>query len=183
MRDDGTIETEHSLEEPRMKKMGATGQRRLKCIHQICACLWVGGAVSLTLMNFLMIPADGAALYGIHLAMKFIDDFIIIPGAVGLLLSGLVYSVFTNWGWIRHTWIAAKWIINIYGVVFGTFMLGPWVNSLAPLAKEMGPAVLSNPVYLNNVLMLRIWGTFQVSTIIFALIISVLKPWKRRTVR
>ena len=80
-------------------------------------------------------------------------------------------------------WIAAKWIINIYGVIFGTFMLGAWVNSLVPMAKEMGQKVLSNPVYLNNVLMLRIWGTFQVSAIIFALIISVLKPWKRRTAR
>ena len=162
-----------------MKKMKAAGQRRLKCIHLICACLWVGGAVSLTLMNFFMIPADTAALYGIHRSMKFIDDFIIIPGAMGLLLSGLVYSLFTNWGWFSHSWITAKWIINIYGVVFGTFWLGPWVNSLAPMVKEQGSAVLNNPVYLHNVHMLRIWGTFQVSTIIFALIISVVKPCKR----
>ena len=166
-----------------MKKMGAKGQRRLKCIHILCACLWVGGAVSLTLMNFLMNPSEKSALYGIHLAMIFIDDFIIIPGAMGLLLSGLAYSVFTNWGWFKHRWITAKWIINVYGVVFGTFWLGPWVNSLAPMAREMGPACLSTPVYLHNVHMLKIWGTFQASTIIFALIISVLKPWKQRKVQ
>ena len=166
-----------------MKKIGARGQRWLKCIHIVCACLWVGGAMSLTLMNFFMNPSEMTALYGIHLSMKFIDDFIIIPGAVGLLLSGLAYSVFTNWGWFRHTWISAKWITNIYGVLFGTFWLGPWVNSLAPMAREMGPECLSNPVYLHNVQMLKIWGTFQVSTIMFALVISVVRPWKRRNVR
>ncbi|HHO76533.1 MAG TPA: DUF2269 family protein [Deltaproteobacteria bacterium] len=163
-----------------MKKMGIAGKRRLKCIHLICACLWVGGAVSLTLMTFLMIPAEKKAVYGIHHAMKFIDDFIIIPGAMGLLLTGLAYSAFTEWGWFRHRWILAKWIVNVYGIVFGTFWLGPWVNSLASMATDIGSAAMSNPVYLHNVDMLRIWGTLQVSTIVFALVISVLKPFKQR---
>ena len=102
-----------------MPKMSARGQKWLKSIHVIFACLWVGGAMALTVMNFAMKAGDGMELYGINLSMKFIDYFIIIPGAVGLLLTGLVYSVFTNWGWLKHNWIIVKWIINLFGVICG----------------------------------------------------------------
>ncbi len=81
---------------------------------------------------------------------KFIDDFIIIPGAMGCLLTGLIYSVFTNWGWFKYNWIIVKWCINIYGVIFGTFWLGPWLNSLLSISKTEGMLGFSNMTYLHN---------------------------------
>jgi hypothetical protein len=164
-----------------MIKLGAKAQRGLKCFHVVFACMWVGGATSLTLMNFFLHPESGPHLHGILTAMNFIDDFIIIPGAMGLLLTGLIYSVFTRWGWFKHTWITVKWVINVYGVIFGTFWLGPWLNSLAPMASKQGMDCLANPVYIHNVLMLKTLGTLQAATIIFAVIISVIKPWKNPT--
>ena len=53
-------------------------------------------------------------LYGINLSMKLIDDFVIIPGGVGSLLTGLLYSIFTNWGWFKHKWVTTKWAINFF---------------------------------------------------------------------
>jgi hypothetical protein len=70
--------------------------------------LWLGGAVALTLMNFLLRADDGMQLYGINISMKLIDDFVIIPGGVGSLLTGLLYSIFTNWEWFKHKWITTK---------------------------------------------------------------------------
>ncbi len=160
--------------------MSVKGQRWLKGFHIFFACLWVGAAVTLTLMLFTVKARDGMQLFGINLSMKFIDDFIIIPGAVGSLLTALIYSIWTNWGWFKHNWITVKWIINIYGVIFGTFWLGPWLNSLVPIAKAEGLNALSNPHYLHNKTMLYWWGTFQALTIILAVFISVLKPWKKR---
>jgi len=163
-----------------MRNMSARGQKWLKSIHVLFACLWVGGAIALTVMNFTMHASDGMELYGINLSMKLIDDFIIIPGAVGLLLTGLIYSAFTNWGWFKNTWVVVKWIINLFGVIFGTFWLGPWLNAMPVISKTEGLASLINPVYSNNVQMLRMWGTLQTATIVFAVFVSILKPWKRR---
>jgi hypothetical protein len=163
-----------------VKKLNSKGQQWLKCIHVFFGCLWVGGAVSLTLMTFLMQPSDGMELYGINVSKRFIDDFIIIPGAVGSLLTGLLFSMFTKWGWFKHNWITVKWVINVFGVLFGTFWLGPWLNSLPDLSKVQGLQALSNPQYLHNQNMLYLWGTFQAATIVFALFISILKPWKRK---
>jgi hypothetical protein len=164
-----------------MKKFSAKGQKWLKCIHIFFASLWVGGAVTINLMNFTLKAADGMQLYGINLAMKFVDDFIIIPGALGSLITGIVYAVFTNWGWFKHNWIIVKLVINIFGVIFGTFWLGPWLNLLPKLSKIQGMDALTNTVYIHNQNMLFVWGPFQTVTIIFALFISVLKPWKKKT--
>ena len=162
-----------------MRKMSARGQKWLKSFHVFFNCLWVGAAFSLTLGQFFLRASDGMELYGATLTMKFIDDFVIIPGALGSLLTGLVYSIWTNWGWFKHRWIAVKWFINVAGVLFGTFFLGPWLNSLPPLAKEKGLAALSDPAFVQNRTYLLVFGTLQMLTIIFAAFISILKPWKK----
>jgi hypothetical protein len=50
-----------------MKKMGAKGQKWLKCFHIFFACLWVGGVATLTVLSFTMKATDGMQLFGIDL--------------------------------------------------------------------------------------------------------------------
>ena len=166
-----------------MKKLGAKGQKWLKGFHIVFACMWIGAAVCLALMNVFLKATDGMQLYGINVAMKFIDDFVIIPGAMGSLLTGLLYSLFTGWGWFKHNWIMVKWLINLYGVIFGTFWLGPWVNRLPSISKAIGLEALSHPGFVHSTTMVKYWGTFQLGTLIFAVFISILKPWKKQRVQ
>lgn len=164
-----------------MKKIGAKGQKWLKCLHLVCVCMWVGGAVTLVLMNFFMSILSGPELHAANSAKVFVDYYMIIPGANGCLATGLVYSIFTNWGWFKHNWVSVKWAITVFGIVFGTFWLGPWVDSLLEMTVEHGHAALEIPEYIRNQRLLNILGTAQTLTVIFALFISVLKPWKRRS--
>jgi hypothetical protein len=162
-----------------MKKFGARGQRWLKTFHVFFACLWVGGAVALSSKQFFIHPSDGGELYGILSMLTYVDDYIIVPGAIGSLLTGFLYSLKTNWGWFKHRWVTVKWLINLFGVIFGTFWLGPWLNSLPPMAKTLGLQALTDPAYMRNKTMLLVFGTFQAATIVFAVFVSVLKPWKK----
>jgi hypothetical protein len=162
-----------------MPRIGPKGRKWLKIFHVLFACMWVGGGIVLTIMIWWVAASDGMELYGKLAAMKLVDDAVIIPGANGMLLTGLLYSLFTRWGWFKHRWIVVKWCINLYGVLFGTFYLGPWLNALPPIAREEGMAALLNPVYAHNHRMLLFWGTFQVSTLVLALFVTVLKPWKK----
>ena len=166
-----------------MKKLKTKGQKWLKCIHILFASLWVGGAVAINLMTFTLKASDGMQLYGFNLSMKLVDDWIIIPGAMGSLITGIIYAVFTNWGWFKHHWITVKIIINVFGVVFGTFWLGPWLNLLPMLSKTQGLDALTNAAYIYNQRMLFVWGPLQTATILFALFISVLKPWKKKVIK
>lgn len=161
-----------------MRKLGAKGQKWLKCFHIFFACLWVGAAVCLVISHAGLTATDERMLFGIDITRKFIDDFVLIPGAMGCLVTGLLYSVLTKWGFFKHNWITAKWIINIGGVIFGTFWLGPWLNSCPPISRELGLKALSDPAYVHYVTMNKWFGAGQALTIIFAVFISVLKPWK-----
>jgi hypothetical protein len=163
-----------------MKKLSTGGQKWLKSFHVFFAGIWLGGAMSLVVKQFLITPTNGGELYGIITTLKFIDDFIIIPGAFGSIVTALIYSMWTNWGWFKQRWIIVKWCINIFGIVFGTFFLGPWLNRLPLISIGKGLDALSDPVFLHNMKMLHIWGTFQGMTIVFAFFVSVLKPWKRK---
>lgn len=161
-------------------KLGSTGQKWLKVLHLFFVCIWVGPGVTLVAMQAAMSADSGGMLHGIDTSMKFVDDFLIIPGAFGCLITGLLYSLLTNWGFFRHGWITLKWIITVGGILFGTFYLGPWLNALPPASLELGLDALADPAYLRNKSLNSIWGPVQVATLIFAVAISVLKPWKAK---
>lgn len=161
------------------KKLGPAPQRWLKSFHLLFVALWVGGAVTLSTRQFFVTAPTGEELYGILSMMNYVDFFIIIPGAVGCLLTGFIYSTWTRWGWFRHRWITVKWIICLYGVIFGTYPLGPWLGDIVQLARLRGLDALSDPRYMHNMRMLWIFGTFQAATLIAAVFISSVKPWRR----
>ena len=157
--------------------MGARGQKWLKSIHILFGCIWAACGLSLILMGLFLKPANGMELHGINISMKFIDDILVAPSATICLITALCYSMFTNWGWFKYRWITVKWCINIFGVIFGTFWLGPWLNTLPAISATEGMAALSNAAYLHAKTM-NLWGgLFQNSLVIFAIFISVLKPW------
>lgn len=90
--------------------------------------------MAFALLNFACKAGEGAGLYGINLSMKFVDDWIIIPGAMGSLLTGVLYTVFTRWGWFKHRWITVKWAITIFGILFGRQPL--FLLFLCPLSNR-----------------------------------------------
>lgn len=163
-----------------MKKLGPRAQKWVKGLHVIFACMWVGSAICLSVKQFFVHPANGGELYGITSTMDFIDVYIIIPGALGVLLTAIIYSTWTNWGWFKHKWIIVKWAICIYGIIFGTYPLGSWMSEVVHISKDAGLGALSHPIFLHNQKMLCIFGTFQAMTLVFAVFITSLKPWKNR---
>ena len=163
-----------------MKKLSGKSQRWLKAVHLLFGAVWASSGITLIALQLSLEPASGGELHGMLLAAKFIDDFMIIPGATGSLLTGLIYSIWTNWGFFKHRWITVKWIITVGGVLFGTFFLGVWLNSLPPIAAEMGMDALSDPLFVRNQSLNLTWGSLQVASVVFALIISALKPWGRK---
>lgn len=163
-----------------MGNLNARGQRILKIFHLICAGLWIGGAVALNLMIAALGPArSGAELLGYDVARKFVDDLIIIPGAMGCLLSGLLISILTPWGFFKHRWVTVKWILTVACILFGTFVLGPMINGQPPISLALGLEALADPVYTANRDHNLLWGILQALLIFFMVVISVLKPWKK----
>lgn len=164
-----------------MKKFSAQGQKILKIIHLILAGMWVGGSLGLTLMIAGLGPAQsGGELYGYDLACKFVDDYLIIPGAMGCLLSGFLISFFTPWGFFKHRWVAVKWILTALCILFGSFYLGSMVNGRPPISELMGLDALNEPLYAASRRHNFYGGLFQLAAIILMIVISTFKPWRKK---
>jgi len=148
-------------------------------VHLFCAVMWIGGAVALCLVLFLTTPGNGGEAYMRSLVLKIIDDYIIIPGAVGNLLVGVIYGVWTKWGFFKQRWLTVKWVLTMAQVLFGTFVLGPWVNANVKLTIKLGDAVVSDQLFLHNIMMSKFWGSIQTAFLLLYIVISVLKPWKK----
>lgn len=160
-----------------MVRFRKRGTKWLRVVHVICACVWIGGAVALLLMQTGLSAGNDGELYGIDHAMRHVDDYVIIPGALGCLITGILFSVFTGWGFLKYRWIIIKYAINIYAVLFGTFWLGPWLNQMGPISRIEGLAALSNPSYLHFKQMNISFGIMQVALLLAAVYLSVFKPW------
>lgn len=163
-----------------MYTFGATGQKWLKGIHLLAVCCWIGGAVALLLLYFCKDGVtNGSVLYGINQSIHFVDmAVVVIPGAFGCLLTGLVYSLFTRWGFFKHWWVVFKWVVTISAILFGTFYLGPWETRMMELSGELGLGALTDQAYLYNQKMNMMFGIVQVAVLIATIFVSIFKPWK-----
>lgn len=161
-----------------MKKLKGNGIKVLKMVHLLLAVMWIGGGLAMMLLLLTTSPQESHEMYMRSLALKLIDDWLIVPGAIGLLLTGIVYGIWTNWGFFKHKWITIKWILAVFMVLTGTFLMGPQVNGNVYSIEDIPNYTLQNSEFFSNVSQTILWGTIQVVLLVLTVIISVLKPWK-----
>jgi len=161
------------------KKLKPQSIKILKMIHIIFAFGWLIGGITLCLLVFIITPTSGDELFMHSRILQIIDYYFIIPGALGALITGLVYSIWTNWGFFKHRWITVKWVMIIIQIISGTFILGPCIDENVVIANQFRDAALFDVVFLNNLQITKTLGTIQTVMILFLVIISVQKPWKK----
>jgi hypothetical protein len=126
--------------------------------------------------------ANGDELYAFNAVIKLLDDYIIIPAAFGSLITGLLFSLFTNWGFFKFNWVTFKWVATVAQILFGTFWLGPWTNGATAIADAQRALALHNPAYLYDRQMALYFGAAQILLLILQVFISVFKPWGKRAI-
>jgi hypothetical protein len=162
-----------------MKKIKPGGVKILKMFHIFFAFCWIVGGVALCLLFYVIFPDSGDEVYIHSRIVQVVDDYLIIGGAIGALLTGLIYSLWTNWGFFKYHWISVKWAMIVLQILFGTFVLGPRVNDNVVIAGRLRAAALSDPTFLDNVWVSQVGGTIQLVFLLAVMVISVQKPWKK----
>ena len=164
----------------KMKKLPSNAIKILKICHLLFSVMWLGGAMVLTIVSFSVIPStfQEARIYA-HL-LDFIDKWMIIVGANGILVTGLVYSIWTNWGFTKYRWVIVKWTIVVLQILYGTFVLGPWITENINIVEGVDPGIFPNETFSSNLRKTAVWGSLQAIFLLFLFVISVWKPWGKR---
>lgn len=165
-----------------MPRLNVRGLKWLKGFHLVAVSCWVGGAIALNLLYFLKNGVmDGGVLYGINQSIHHVDmAVVVIPGAFGCLITGLLYSSFSHWGFFKHNWLIFKWIVTIAAILFGTFFLGPWETEMMEISGKLGSSSLIDQAYQYSEKMNFIFGAIQGLVLIVTLFISIFKPWQTK---
>jgi hypothetical protein len=79
---------------------------------------WIGAVAGYIALDVAAATSrDAQTLRAAYLAMESIAWHVIVPLALGSLLSGLVMSVGTKWGLFRHYWVLISLLLTIIATV------------------------------------------------------------------
>lgn len=167
-----------------MKKLGNNGRMWLKTFHLFFAAAWIGGALAmlfLPLGNIFI--TDGKYSQAFNFAIRIINVYVTIPAAIGSILTGFLFALFTNWGFFKHKWLTVKWILTTTAILIGAFWVGPLINDMLRLSMKKDFARTANDIYLAYETQFFILHGTQILLILYIIYVSVFKPWKKKTAK
>ena len=81
--------------------------------HVLCSVGWTGAVAAFLALAVTGLNSPGPVLVrAVYIAMPPITTWIIVPLAILSLVTGLVLSICTPWGLLRHYWIIFKLLIS-----------------------------------------------------------------------
>ncbi|AFY86641.1 MULTISPECIES: hypothetical protein [Chroococcidiopsis] len=146
------------------------------------ATLWTGTVLSMFLIAWRNKDSTNPdILFALNSVINLLDDFVVIPAAIGSVITATLLCWQTNYGFFKFYWVIAKWVLSTALIIFGTFWLFPWANAATEISLESGLKSFQNPLYTFDALGVLLGTLIQVFFLFVIVGISVLKPWGRRT--
>lgn len=95
------------------------GLRKVLLLTHIASSVgWFGAVVPYLALTIAGLTShDIQVVRAAYISMDLIGWFVIVPFSLAALLTGLVQSLFTQWGLFRYWWIVAKLVLTIVSVV------------------------------------------------------------------
>lgn len=127
---------------PRTRKLALTA-------HVVSSVGWLGAVVSFLALAVVGLTSDDAQLVrGVHLVAEPLTSYVILPLAVASLLTGVVQSLGTSWGLLRHYWVLFKLAIAVVATVV-LLLYTETVGALADAADSgAGVGELRSPTFV-----------------------------------
>jgi len=155
-------------------------RRALKSLHVALAGIWMGSAACLVLMAAPNGDRLGLGVGGATALATRIDDWVLVPAATLVLVTGVLYGLFTRWGFVRFDWVVVKWLGTLGSVAFGAFFLGPWIETMAARSAELGALAYTDASFEAARLRVFSFGLTQIFVLAALVAVSIYRPWGRR---
>lgn len=149
------------------------GPRKLALsVHLAASIGWIGAVAAYLVLDMATVTSDHpGTLRAAYVGMNLIVTSVIVPLAVTALISGIIMSLGTHWGLLRHYWV----LISLLLTVFATTVLlveTRTIDALASIAAD--PSTTAEDLAsLNSTLVHSVGGMVILMAI---LILNVYKP-------
>lgn len=150
----------------------------LIAIHVISLAAWIGGTLGMLLLGIYLSSADNAAQLTYTLAsMEIIDENLLKYPALMTLLTGILLSLWTQWGLVKHYWVIVKLGLTMITIMIGILFLNKWTASLAEMVEDMGFASLQDGGFHSTWLNMVTTSSFNIFCLLFMVFITYYKPF------
>lgn len=111
--------------------------RRLAlAIHVACSVGWLGAVASYVALNVPALASDDEQLVrAAYLMMQPVALYAVVPLALASLVTGIVQSLGTPWGLVRHYWVVISLVVTLFANTILLLHL-PAIGELAAAARR-----------------------------------------------
>lgn len=147
-------------------------------LHVIAAASWIGGTMGLILLLiYLKSAANGEQIAYTLSSMEVIDDNLLKYPALLTLLTGVLLSIWTQWGLVKHYWVAIKLVLTVATIMMGILFLDNWTASLGEMIEDMGFAALQSRQFQTTWSSIVVMASFNLASLLFMVFITYFKPF------
>jgi hypothetical protein len=119
---------------------------------------------------------DPTQHYPVNLVMERLDEFVMIPVPLVAIVTGVLLSLGTLWGFIRWYWLLVKQAATYVLLVLAPFTLHEWIVQMTNLSR----AGVAGAPYTDVQRLHIVASVITIAAAAAIITISVLKPWGRR---
>lgn len=145
-------------------------------LHVASAGVWIG--VDVLVAVLMLTGRFGTDVEVRSLAYRALAAFVVWPmllSGLFCLATGLVLGLGTKWGVLRYWWVVVKLVLNLVLCTLIVVVLQPGMDAVAGYGRDLltgnpDPAAVSRLFFPPAV---------SLTTLMFAMVLGVFKPWGR----
>jgi hypothetical protein len=171
-----TVDVATPIAAARPWRLGGKTRKGVLVLHIASAGAWVGIDVVMAFVTFTALLTDAPDTRALcYLVLeRFIVWPLVVTGVV-CLLTGLLLGLGSKYGLVRFWWVAVKLVLNLLLTALALVSLRPGVAELGEAGRQLaagGPDTVSvgDMIYPPIV---------SPTMLLFAMVLSVYKPWGR----
>ena len=150
----------------------------LVAIHVLSVMAWFGGTCCMLLLGWYMKSAEnGEQLFYTLSSMHIVDEVLLKYPALAALISGILLSVWTNWGLTKYYWVLIKLILTVGIILFAIFFVSRWFSFLLDAAEQWGYASFQQDAFQSAWMKNLLGGTVNLAALLFMTLITYFKPF------
>ncbi len=155
-----------------------TRKKILLSFHIVMVSIWLGSLTSILLLEIGKHSSLSAAYFFVVDRFIFIVfDSVVMYVAIAVAISGLLFSMFTSWGFFKFRWITVKWIsISLLAIIL-IFLASPAINGMAATSDVFRQQCVSNTEYSSFEKQVVFYSAIQLAVLFFLIFLSAMKPW------
>ncbi len=145
-------------------------RKSLLAVHLLFSCGWIGMVLGYLALGIAATSsADPETVRAMWIAMEIAGWFVLVPLAIGSLVSGTLLALGTRWGLFRYYWVTFAFGLTLVATVVLVLHM-PSVSRTATVARSASPGHLQ---ILGGDLLHPTAGLVLLLTV---LVLNVVKP-------